>query len=67
MARAFRFWPRYFEQLGGLRTWPVKGFDEFPIYYLVRPELLTIVRILHRKRDTGAIREQQRVDEPDLQ
>jgi hypothetical protein len=51
-------------QLAGLRTWPVKGFDEFRVYYLVRPTLLTVVRILHSKRNTDAILERQGVDVP---
>jgi plasmid stabilization system protein ParE len=54
-------------QLAGLRTWPVKGFDEFRIYYLVRPGLLTIVRIFHRKRDADTILDWQGADEPNLQ
>ncbi len=41
--------------LAGLRSWPVKGFDEFRIYYLARPELLTIVRVLHGRRDIATI------------
>jgi plasmid stabilization system protein ParE len=51
-------------RLAGLRTWPVKGFDEFWVYYLVRPEMLTVVRVLHSKRDIGHILEGQDVDEP---
>ena len=46
-------------RLAGLRTWPVKGFDEFRIYYLVQPELLTVVRVLHDKRDTDALLRRQ--------
>jgi plasmid stabilization system protein ParE len=38
-------------RLAGLRTWPVKGFDEFR----VQPELLMVVRVLHDKRDTDAL------------
>ena len=51
-------------RLAGLRTWPVKAFDEFRIYYLVRPELLTVVRVLHSKRDIGSILDTQDVEEP---
>jgi plasmid stabilization system protein ParE len=50
-------------RLSGLRSWPIKGFDEFHVYYLVRPELLTIVRVLHGKRDIGAILESEELDE----
>jgi plasmid stabilization system protein ParE len=38
-----------------LRSWHVNGCDEFRVYYLAHPELMTVVRILHSKRDTGAI------------
>jgi plasmid stabilization system protein ParE len=43
--------------LHGLRSWPVKGFDEFRIYYLLRQDVFTVVRILHSKRDIGSILE----------
>jgi toxin ParE1/3/4 len=46
-------------RLAGLRTWPVKEFDEFRIYYMMRPELLTVVRVLHDKRDTDALLRRQ--------
>ncbi len=49
--------------LAGLRWWPVKDFDEFRVYYLARPELLTVVRVLHDKRDTGAILDRQELEE----
>jgi plasmid stabilization system protein ParE len=51
-------------QLTGLRTWPIAGFDAFRVYYLVRPELLTVVRILHGKQDTGGVLQSQPVDDP---
>jgi toxin ParE1/3/4 len=51
-------------RLVGLRMWGVKGFDEFWVYYLVRTELLTVVRVLHSKRDIGTILERQDLDEP---
>jgi plasmid stabilization system protein ParE len=50
-------------RLAGLRAWPVKGFDEFWVYYLTRPELLTVVRVLHSKRDIGTILEGQELEE----
>jgi plasmid stabilization system protein ParE len=49
--------------LSGLRSWPIKGFDEFRVYYLARPELLIVVRVLHGKRDIGTILESQELDE----
>jgi toxin ParE1/3/4 len=46
-------------QLTGLRSWPVKGFAMFCVHYLVRPEVLTVVRILHGKRDIGTVLDRQ--------
>jgi hypothetical protein len=43
----------------------VKGFDEFRIYYLLRQDMFTVVRILHGKRDIGAILEKQTIENPD--
>jgi hypothetical protein len=51
-------------RLAGLRTWPVKGFDEFRVYYLTQPDLVAIIRILHDKRDIGSILERQTVEDP---
>jgi toxin ParE1/3/4 len=47
----------------GLRTWTVKGFDKFRIYYLVGQNMLTVVRVLHGKRDISAILEKQTIDD----
>lgn len=49
--------PRYFDdvRLQGLRTWPVQGFDHFRIYYLIQDDRLTVVRILHGRRDVERI------------
>lgn len=46
-------------RLEGLRSWPVKGFDDFRVHYLVGPEMLTVVRILHGKRDIARILESE--------
>ena len=51
-------------ELAGLRTWPIKGFDDFRVYYLARPDLLTIVRILHGRRDLGQLLASQTLEEP---
>ena len=51
-------------ELAGLRTWPIKDFDDFRVYYLARPDLLTIVRILHGRRDIGQILASQTLEEP---
>lgn len=52
--------------LAGLRIWQVSGFDEFWIYYLVRSDVLQVVRVLHGKRDIGKILKHQPVDSPDI-
>lgn len=44
-------------RLAGLRTWPIDGFDDLKIYYLVSPDDVTIVRILHGRRDIARILE----------
>jgi len=51
--------------LRGLRSWPVKGFDEFRIYYLSRQDIFTVVRVLHGKRDIAAILDKQTIQDPD--
>jgi toxin ParE1/3/4 len=51
--------------LAGLRTWRVKGFDEFRIYYVIRGDVFMVVRVLHGSRDICAILETQVTDEPD--
>lgn len=43
------------EKLAGLRVWPLRGFDEFRVFYLLAHETLTVLRVLHGKRDIGAI------------
>ena len=59
--------PRYFENpaLVGLRGRRVEGFGEFRVYYLIREDVLTIIRVLHNRRDLGAIFDDQSVEEPD--
>lgn len=42
-------------RLAGLRTWPIGGFDDIKIYYLSSPDDVTIVRILHGRRDIERI------------
>lgn len=38
-------------QLAGLRKWRVKDFDAFLIFYLPRPDGVSIVRVLHAAQD----------------
>lgn len=37
--------------LAGLRKWSVKDFDTFLIFYLPRPDGVSIVRVLYASRD----------------
>ena len=47
--------------LPGLRSWPVKGFGMIRIYYLEAPGNLSVVRILHGKRNVRQILKQERL------
>lgn len=44
---------RYFERndLTGLRFWPVKDFENYLIFYLVKETVIEVVRLLHTARD----------------
>ncbi len=50
--------------LAGLHAWPVKGFDAFWIYYPYEPARLTVVRVLHDKRDIGFVLETGNLQTP---
>jgi toxin ParE1/3/4 len=41
--------------LPGLRRRPVKGFDDYWIYYQAQPDTLDILRVLHGTRDLARI------------
>jgi toxin ParE1/3/4 len=43
--------------LAGLRSWPVKGFRDFRIYYLADAAGLRVIRVLHGKRDLQVLLE----------
>jgi hypothetical protein len=47
--------PKLFKNpaLVGLRSWPVKSFEDILIFYIVQPDALRVVRVLHGKRDTS--------------
>jgi hypothetical protein len=49
-------------RLAGLHTWPVRGFENIRISYLVRSDVLQIVRVVHGRRDIGAVFEGQDVE-----
>jgi toxin ParE1/3/4 len=57
--------PKQFKNpnLSGLRFWAVKGFEDILIFYIVQPEDLRVVRILHGRRDTKKLLEQEKDDE----
>jgi plasmid stabilization system protein ParE len=44
-------------KLAGLRSWPVKGFSDIRVYYLVSDGVLCIVRVLHGKREIDRLLE----------
>ena len=37
--------------LAGMRKWRIKGFDNHLIFYMPRPDSVSIVRVLHASRD----------------
>jgi len=51
-------------RLAGLRTWPINEFEEFRGYYIVEPELVIVVRVLHDKRDVAAILAREKLERP---
>src|SRR5258705_1545122 len=42
-------------QLTDFRIWPVKGFDQYLIFYRATDELVEILRVLHAARDIDSI------------
>jgi toxin ParE1/3/4 len=45
--------------LEGLRSWPVQGFEDIRIYYLIQGGTLKVARILHAKCDINRILENE--------
>ena len=43
------------ERLAGLRRVPVKGFDNYLLFYLPRPDGIDVIRVLHAARDIESI------------
>ena len=39
------------QELAGMRKWPIKGFDNFLIFYMPRHDGVSIVRVLHAAQD----------------
>jgi toxin ParE1/3/4 len=54
----------YREALRGLRSWPVKGFEDVRVYYLAYKGGVRVVRVLHGKRDINNILEKESDDSP---
>jgi len=52
------------EALHGLRSWPVKGFEDIRVYYLAHEAGVRVVRVLHAKRDINNILEKDSDDAP---
>ena len=50
-------------QANGLRSWPIDGFPQLKMYYIMREDVLTIVRVLHSKRDVMSILENETVED----
>lgn len=49
--------------LSGLRFWAVKDFEDMLIFYIVQPDALRVVRVLHGKRDIQKILEREKDNE----
>jgi len=49
--------PRHFTNpaLAGLRAWPIDGFEDIRAYYLTGNSQITVLRVLHGKRDLPSI------------
>jgi toxin ParE1/3/4 len=45
-------------ELEGLRSFPVKGFEKYLVFYRIAPPVLEIVRVLHGARDLPALFEE---------
>jgi len=52
------------EVLRGLRSWPVKRFEDVRVYYWVDEGGLRLIRVLHGKRDINRILNKERDDTP---
>ena len=46
--------------LSGLRSWAVRGFEDILIFYVVQPDALRVVRVLHGRRDIQRILEREK-------
>lgn len=53
--------------LKGIRILPVRGFEDFLIFYLAQGDAVTVIRVLHGMRDLARIlkRESANLDSDD--
>ena len=42
-------------KLGGIRMWPIRGFEKHIIYYRARESGILVIRVLHGARDAEKI------------
>lgn len=49
--------------LAGLRSSPVKDFEDIRIYYVIQKDVLRVVRVLHGKRDIKSILAKEKEDD----
>jgi toxin ParE1/3/4 len=51
-------------QLRNLRFCPVTSFEVFGLYYVVESDTISVIRILHGKRDVRRVLERERLTSP---
>ena len=58
--------PKHFsrEGLRGLRSWPVRGFEDLRVYCLAGKDWVEVIRVLHGKRDITKILEKESDEAP---
>ena len=44
-------WESRHRRLAGLRVWPIRGFEQYLLFYRPTEEAIEIVRLLHGARD----------------
>ncbi len=50
-----REWIASSPRLSGVRVWPIRGFENFPVFYKTSSRGLTILRVLHAARDINTL------------
>jgi toxin ParE1/3/4 len=53
--------------LRGLRVWPVEGFEEFLICYVMQGDTLRVIRVLHGKREIDRILKKEAAEDDIIQ